>query len=121
MKPAQQTGRASCLLSHSYSSVSFLYALLIALSVVMVASYGACAGEQINNDLVAPAPSASHFRSNEISVGVFGNYLDTYGENHQGIGDHAVWKPVTSTLSIWACQLMVMRLMRFPETILAVR
>jgi high affinity Mn2+ porin len=90
MKPAQQTGRASCLLSHSYSSVSLLYALLIALSVVMFASYGAFAGEQIDNDLVAPAPSASHFRSNEISVGVFGNYLDTYGENHQGIGDHAL-------------------------------
>ncbi|MBV9998458.1 MAG: carbohydrate porin [Verrucomicrobia bacterium] len=63
---------------------------LIALSVVMLAPYGVFAGQQINNDLAAPPPSAGYFRSNEISVGVFGSYLDTYGENHQGIGNHAL-------------------------------
>jgi high affinity Mn2+ porin len=64
---------------------------LIALSVVMFAWHGAFAGEQTNNGLVAPTPlpSASYFRSNEFSVGGFGSYLDTYGENNQGIGNHA--------------------------------
>ena len=57
----------------------------------MFASYGAFAEEQIDKGLVAPAPSppASYFRSNEFSVGVFGSYLDTYGENSQGIGNRA--------------------------------
>jgi high affinity Mn2+ porin len=59
--------------------------------LVMFAWYGAFAGEQVKNDLVAPAPppSASYFRSNELSIGVFGDYLETYGENNQGIGNHA--------------------------------
>ena len=63
----------------------------IAFSVVMFASYGAFAGEQADKDLTVPAPPppASYFRSNELSVGAFGSYLDTYGENNQGIGNRA--------------------------------
>jgi hypothetical protein len=76
---------------------------LIALSVVMLASYGAFAGQQINNDLVAPAPSAGYFRGNEMSVGVFGNYLDTYGENHQGIGNHALGGGLEASYFYFKC------------------
>ena len=64
----------------------------IALSVVMFASYGAFAEEQIDKGLVAPAPSppASYFRSNEFGGGMFGSYLETYGKNNQGIGNRAL-------------------------------
>jgi hypothetical protein len=63
----------------------------IALSVVMFASYGAFAEEQIDKVLVAPAPPtpASYFRSNEFSGGIFGGYLDGFGGNNQGMGNRA--------------------------------
>ena len=96
----------------------------IALTIAAFASHATFAGEQVDQSLVAPAPptSASFFRSNELSVGFFGSYLDTYGDNTQGIAlGEAVWKRVTSISSTWDCQLMVMRLVRLPATIAVVR
>jgi high affinity Mn2+ porin len=61
----------------------------VALTVVMFVAHGVFAGgEQIDKVPVttAPSPPASYFRSNELSVGVFGSSLNTYGENDQGIG-----------------------------------
>lgn len=55
----------------------------------MLVSYGAFAGQQTSNDGAGPVPSAGYFRSDEISIGVFSTYLDTSGENHQGIRNDA--------------------------------
>ena len=64
---------------------------LIVLTIAAFGSHAAFAVEQVDKNFVAPVPSppGSYFRSNELSVGVFGSYLGTYGANNQGIGDRA--------------------------------
>jgi high affinity Mn2+ porin len=64
---------------------------LIVLTIAAFGSHAAFAVDQVDKNFVAPVPSppGSYFRSNELSVGVFGSYLDTYGENNQGIGNRA--------------------------------
>jgi hypothetical protein len=64
---------------------------LIASTIAAFGAHAAFAVEQVDKNLIAPAPppSSSYFRSNEWSVGFFGSYLGTYGENNQGIGNRA--------------------------------
>jgi high affinity Mn2+ porin len=64
---------------------------LIVVAMATVGLHASFGGDQVDKNLVAPAPAppSSFFRSNEWGVGVFGSYLDTYGENNQGIGNHA--------------------------------
>jgi high affinity Mn2+ porin len=64
---------------------------LIVLAIAAFGSNAAFAGDQADKNFATPVPSppGSYFRSNELSVGVFGSYLDTYGENNQGIGNRA--------------------------------
>ena len=64
---------------------------LIASVIATFGSYAAFADAQVDKNLLAPAPApqTSYFRSNELNVGVFGSYLDTYGDNNLGIGNRA--------------------------------
>ncbi len=69
---------------------------IIALAVVIFASQlvSTLAGEAVasSKEVVAPPPAPppmSYFRGNEFSLGVFGSYGVSFGDNHRAIGDHA--------------------------------